>query len=297
MDTLTWIRETYNDIINKGDPRIDRYFMVSTPWPCMAVTAIYVLLVTKIGPAFMKNREPFNIRGLMVFYNFAMVLLSGYICWEFAMSGWLTGYSYGCQPVDYSYSYKALRMVDAVWWFWFSKFIEMLDTIFFIARKKNNQVTFLHVFHHGALPMSYWTGLKFVPGGFGTMHAMINSFIHFVMYMYYGVAAMGPQYQKYLWWKKYMTVMQMTQFVVVVIHSFQLMFIDCNYPKPYGYAIGTYSAIFLVMFGNFYRHAYAKARRQRSAKSHANGVTNGSLPNGMVANGVYANGKSHQHHE
>ena len=29
-----------------------------------------------------------------------------------------------------------------------------------------------------------------------------------MMYIYYGVSALGPQYQKYLWWKKYMTKMQ-----------------------------------------------------------------------------------------
>ena len=37
---------------------------------------------------------------------------------------------------------------------------------------------------------------------------MLNSFIHLVMYSYYGLAALGPKYQKYLWWKKYMTKMQ-----------------------------------------------------------------------------------------
>lgn len=28
------------------------------------------------------------------------------------------------------------------------------------------------------------------------------------MYFYYMMSAMGPQYQKYLWWKKYMTELQ-----------------------------------------------------------------------------------------
>jgi len=29
------------------------------------------------------------------------------------------------------------------------------------------------------------------------------------MYFYYMVAAMGPEYQKYIWWKKYLTTFQM----------------------------------------------------------------------------------------
>lgn len=39
--------------------------------------------------------------------------------------------------------------------------------------------------------------------------ATINSSIHVLMYGYYGLAALGPQVQKYLWWKKYLTIIQM----------------------------------------------------------------------------------------
>jgi len=38
---------------------------------------------------------------------------------------------------------------------------------------------------------------------------MINSFIHILMYTYYGASALGPQIQKYLWWKKYLTSLQL----------------------------------------------------------------------------------------
>ncbi len=40
-------------------------------------------------------------------------------------------------------------MANVCWIFYISKFIELLDTLFFILRKKFNQITFLHVFHHG----------------------------------------------------------------------------------------------------------------------------------------------------
>lgn len=39
--------------------------------------------------------------------------------------------------------------------------------------------------------------------------ATINSSIHVLMYGYYGLAALGPHIQKYLWWKKYLTIIQM----------------------------------------------------------------------------------------
>lgn len=31
------------------------------------------------------------------------------------------------------------------------------------------------------------------------------------MYTYYLLAALGPQVQKYLWWKKYLTIMQIVR--------------------------------------------------------------------------------------
>ena len=45
-----------------------------------------------------------------------------------------------------------------------------------------------------------------VPAFFG---ARVNSFIHVLMYTYYGLSALGPHMQKYLWWKRYLTVMQL----------------------------------------------------------------------------------------
>lgn len=40
------------------------------------------------------------------------------------------------------------------------------------------------------------------------LYPLVNSFIHVLMYVYYGLAAMGPHMQKYLWWKRYLTIMQ-----------------------------------------------------------------------------------------
>ncbi len=136
-------------------------------------------------------------------------------------------------------------------------------------------MTFLYVFHHGIVPVSWWFGVKFVPAGFGTFHAMLNSLIHFIMNIFYGMAAMGPQYQKYLWWKKYMTTMQITQFVLVCIHTAQLFFIECIYPMTFAYTIGSYTIIFLILFADFHRKAYN--RKPAAAKASQNGavVTNG----------------------
>jgi hypothetical protein len=37
------------------------------------------------------------------------------------------------------------------------------------------------------------------------------------MYSYYLFAALGPRFQKYLWWKKYMTALQMVGLLLIVL--------------------------------------------------------------------------------
>ena len=51
---------------------------------------------------------------------------------------------------------------------------------------------------------------EFYNGGF-------NCLVHVFMYTYYGLAAMGPQLQPYLWWKRYLTEFQLVSSVYVFI--------------------------------------------------------------------------------
>lgn len=99
---------------------------------------------------------------------------------------------------------------------------------------------------------------RFFVGGHSTFFGFINTFIHIVMYLYYLLAALGPQIQPYLWWKKYLTTMQMIQFIMVMIHAFQLLFIDCNYPKTFVWWIGMHAVMFYFLFRNFYNETYRK---------------------------------------
>lgn len=92
--------------------------------------------------------------------------------------------------------------------------------MFFVLRKKDKQITFLHMYHHTAMPMVSWGCTKYYPGGHGTLIGVINSFVHIIMYFYYMMSAMGPQYHKYLWWKKYITTLQMVRHCAVYFSRF-----------------------------------------------------------------------------
>ena len=40
--------------------------------------------------------------------------------------------------------------------------------VFFVLRKKQSQITFLHVFHHSFMPWTWWWGVTLTPGEFST---------------------------------------------------------------------------------------------------------------------------------
>lgn len=214
----------------------------------------------------MENRPAFELRGVLMIYNMFQVIFNGLLFYEFARYGWLGGnYSFICQPVDYSNNETALRMLRAGYFFLISKLIDLVDTLFFVLRKKSNQITVLHVFHHAVLPVSTWPGVRYVGGGNALFFAMINALVHTVMYFYYLLAAMGPKVQKYLGWKKYLTSLQISQFVIVSIHCFQLIFIDCDFPIGYCWWIGAHEIVFLFLFLHFYRQTYVKKDKTESA--------------------------------
>lgn len=300
-DLLNTIIYTYKDVFEgQRDPRVDGLFMMSSPFPTLFTCLLYVFIVKVAGPHYMKNRKPIKLRNILVAYNAFQVIFSAWIFYELGMGGWFKDYSYRCQPVDYSNNPQAIRMVHAAWWYYISKFTEFFDTFFFILRCKFEHVSTLHVIHHGCMPMSVWFGVKFTPGGHSTFFGLLNSFVHIVMYLYYMLAAMGPQYQRYIWWKKYLTNLQMVQFVLIFSHAFQLCFTECEYPRAFMWWIGGHAVMFFALFSDFYIKAYFKKSKQREllkANGHSNGFHNNETKyvNGNcngVSNGV-SNGITH----
>lgn len=85
-----------------------------------------------------------------------------------------------------------------------------------------------------------------------------------------------------------------TQFIIVTLHSVQLLFIECSYPKLFVYWIGLYAVVFMAMFANFYRQAYKKPKSDSGKVTNDSGkVSNDS---GKVSNGAVTNGVKHKEH-
>lgn len=159
----------------------------------------------------------------------------------------LQGYSIlPCQPFDLNNP----PMGPVLWFFYMSKILDFLDTVFIILGKKWNQLSFLHVYHHvtiflvrhasgqqnpadieseriwrkeirdsdsetsraDCLPLQvYWLNLNAGYDGDIFLTVILNGAIHTVMYTYYFLS----MHTKDIWWKKYLTLMQIVQFLAM----------------------------------------------------------------------------------
>ncbi|KAL7292507.1 hypothetical protein TKK_0014082 [Trichogramma kaykai] len=287
---MSFILDKYNDIIWKRyDPRTSDWFLVSAPGPLLAIVAFYVYFSTSLGPRLMKDRQPFTLRKTLIVYNFIQVILSIYLVYEGLMAGWLNDYSFKCQPVDYSDNPKAMRMAKGVYLYFACKLIELLDTVFFVLRKKQRQISFLHVYHHAMMPVCAWIGVRYVPGGHPTLLGVINSFIHVLMYAYYMLSAFGPEMQKYLWWKRHLTSLQLVQFSIILVHNLQILFTDCNFPKFLAFLLCINAGLFIYLFGSFYVKNYIKDNNQDKMKKDDEKLNGGSSNSSSKSNG-HSNG-------
>ncbi|XP_076387938.1 very long chain fatty acid elongase 4 isoform X1 [Megachile rotundata] len=305
--TATLINDVYDYYLwtlSLADERTRGWLLVDSPKPTLIYTMLYLLIVWA-GPKVMKNRKAFKLTWALVPYNLAMALLNAYIAIQLFVASTRLRYSYVCQPIRHVTRPDELQIAHAVWWYYFSKLLEFCDTFFFILRKKDNQLSFLHVYHHSTMFSLWWIGIKWVPSGSTFLPAMVNSFIHVLMYSYYGLAALGPSVTKYLWWKKYLTILQLIQFTTALILGINGIRSGCDFPLWMQYALVIYMISFIVLFGNFYAKAYiakgkkAYAERQlekmKAAAQLKKELTDGAVCNGNVTNGHvngYANGVS-----
>ncbi|KAJ8891381.1 hypothetical protein PR048_010897 [Dryococelus australis] len=93
-----------------ADPRVKDWLLMSSPFPTLAICLSYVYVVKVLGPRFMDNRKSFDLKNVLIVYNLAQVVFSAWLFYECLTSGWLSHYSYRCQPVDYSTSPMAMKV-------------------------------------------------------------------------------------------------------------------------------------------------------------------------------------------
>lgn len=67
------------------DQRVRGWLLLDNYSPTFVLTVMYLLIVW-IGPKYMRNRQPYSCRGLLLLYNLGLTLLSFYMFYEVIIS-------------------------------------------------------------------------------------------------------------------------------------------------------------------------------------------------------------------
>mmetsp|Transcript_51519 Transcript_51519/g.129251 ORF Transcript_51519/g.129251 Transcript_51519/m.129251 type:complete len:273 (-) Transcript_51519:45-863(-) len=245
------------------DKRVTNYPLIRTPLPVLCLIALYVALVFGLKK-FMANRPPFELKKALIFHNLTLFCISCFMVYEISRQAYLSGFELVCNSVDRTET--GVGMTKILWLFFFSKLIEFLDTMFMVLRKNFRQVSFLHVYHHITIFLFWWAGIFAAPGGEAWASATLNSFVHCWMYGYYLLAALGF---KDMWWKPYLTQLQILQFFFNFGHAaYSLLFCDpsLDFPRWAGYGMLIYMSSLIVLFMNFYIRSYIAGKSKSPKK-------------------------------
>ena len=122
-----------------------------------------------------------------------------------------------------------------------------------VLRHKSRQISFLHVYHHSSMLLLSDLSRRYYAWPCIGVFLGMNSFVHILLYLYYGLAALFPYNPPT--WKKQMTQIQIGQFLMgfVIAAVGYIYYNYCIYSILYGFTM-------TWLFSNFYYHAYVKGR-------------------------------------
>ena len=145
-------------------------------------------------------------------------------------------------------------LFQVMWAYWISKLFELLDTVYMLLRHKLRQISFLHVWYHAILILLADHAYHYYPFPAFAFVLALNSFVHVVVYGYFGLTALFPL--SAFSWKRGITQLLMVQFLLTTIHGVYGYLYSgfCIHSVLYGLGMFT-------LFGNSYYHAFMKIKK------------------------------------
>ena len=222
-------------------------------WQPLATSILVGYVPAVLGLQFlMRFFNPFDLSLPLKLWNCSLSALSLYGFSILFQRLFQVEFVHSITSLDYSSGTTGL----VVFLFNLSKFPEMVDTLFIVLRKK--ELTFLHVFHHFSVAIYCYTTL-FYPPPLGYWYALMNTFVHGVMYGYFAFDKEIKRYTNFN--PMYLTVLQILQMawgvslniLYLVQPSTQFDFVT-NYNAIYGLTMyGSYLYLFCAFFDKKYK--------------------------------------------
>ena len=236
-----------------SDEMVDKWLLMNSPYPLLNIFAMYLIIVKYAGPKFMQNRKPFNLNNFTRIYNLYQVICCIYIVsLSPAFLGTLNPYKCYSGRVENPFHLKV------GWFTLILRTSEFFETIVFVLRKKQNQVSWLHIYHHIAVVSLYWAFFKYSAPGNEFIIIGINSAVHVAMYSYYFLSSFNGFKSITNKVKSSITTMQIIQLVIIMTHIIHAL-ARCNVTKLYWLQLGNI-VILIAMFMQFYFSTYRKEK-------------------------------------
>ena len=248
------------------------------PWmmPLIAIPLYWMMVF--FGPRLMEKREAFKLRVPLMLWNLLLCGLSifMFLGMVFPIISFLLKEGFRqlmCMPGGELYFGLPFF---SVWLFALSKFLELVDTLFIILRKR--PVHFLHWYHHTTVLAYTWFAVVTLAAP-GAMFAAVNAGVHCVMYFYYFLASIGSRPS----WGILVTIIQLTQMLVGITISilwviYYLSAEGCTmaYPQAYMWSTSALYASYFILFLKFFIERYVQKGSPTATKAP---TSKGASPN------------------
>ncbi|KAL0120782.1 hypothetical protein PUN28_008459 [Cardiocondyla obscurior] len=236
---------------------------MNSPLYVIFISFAYWYTVYVFGPYFMKDRKPYSLKGFIQCYNIFQIVTNFWIVFNIVTNGgpFAAVWNY-CEPFDQICGANSEKQIEILWWGLCLKIVDLIETVIFVLRKKVNQLSFLHTYHHLSTVVFFWVLIRYFIHGFLTTIAMLNCSVHVIMYLYYFLSTFGPNMQRRLLpFKKYLTLIQMGHIAFIFTYSLRGIAPNCGDETVKYFTLITFlnGSINFLCFLNFYK-SYKKAK-------------------------------------
>lgn len=130
----------------------------------ISLILIYLWFVLKVGPDYMNSRKPFDLTGIIRAYNIFQVIACSWFIVKFHQYGFSFRNTWRCIDevnAKETITDNMLNLYKTAWWFLMLRVAEFVETIFFVLKKKQNQISTLHVYHHISTAVLLWLFFRY----------------------------------------------------------------------------------------------------------------------------------------
>ncbi|KAG5684733.1 hypothetical protein PVAND_013947 [Polypedilum vanderplanki] len=245
---------------------LESWTLFGDPMHLVTILVLYFSIL-KFGPILMRDRKPFQLTNFIKLYNVFQIVA----CCAFSYIA-IVKYNYNvyyetwqCRTYDdFAKTPEELVGIFEFYWYYFIlRTVELVETVFFVLRKKPEQASFLHIYHHVSTIVMYYLMNRYSVSPMESYVAILNNKVHILMYTYYLCSSFNSIKKKVAKFKPILTAVQIIQLMLILGQCFAAKF--CGQNNLFYAFMGNIS-ILLFFFGDFYYKTYLRKDKSEKLK-------------------------------